>query len=193
MTASADLPGMVSTKKVCRSSLEHVLYTLLVETIPTVFVDEAAENKNLSKKTSAKDICSNMKILTVYTGFCPLLQISRYSRKVVEKKKRKRDNYKTKSYAFQANAKKIVVLQSLIVNCEKSQRVLHQQLFEQFQVNGKGNITPPIFLNVFFMKLVFVGYRICSTSFVSKRQQFTDILPNNCSENLKRFLKRAHP
>ena len=110
-----------------------------------------------------------------------------------EEKKKKRDNYKTKSYAFQANAKKFMVLKSLIVNCEKSQRVLHQQLFEQFQVNGKGNKTPPIFWNVFLIQLVFVGYGICSTSFVSKRQQFTDILPNNCSENLKRFLKLAHP
>ena len=43
----------------------YVLYTLLVETIPTVFVDEAAENKNLSKNTAAKAIYSDMKILTV--------------------------------------------------------------------------------------------------------------------------------
>ena len=68
-------------------------------------------------------------------------------------KKKKRDNCKTKSYAFQANAKKFMVLKSLIVNCEKSRRVLHRQLFEQFQVNGKGNITPPIFLFFFSFSL----------------------------------------
>ena len=107
MTASADLPGIVSTKKVCRSSLEYVLYTLLVETIPTVFVDEAAENKNLSKKTAAKDICSDMKILTVYTGFCPLLQISRYSRKVVEKKKRRETIAKRRVMLFNQTQKNL--------------------------------------------------------------------------------------
>ena len=107
MTASADLPGIVSTKKVCRSSLEYVLYTLLVETIPTVFVDEAAENKNLSKKTAAKDICSDMKILTVYTGFCPLLQISRYSRKVVEKKKRRETITKRRVMLFKQTQKNL--------------------------------------------------------------------------------------
>ena len=107
MTASADLPGIVSTKKVCRSSLEYVLYTLLVETIPTVFVDEAAENKNLSKKTAAKDICSDMKILTVYTGFCPLLQISRYSRKVVEKKKRRETIAKRRVMLFKQTQKNL--------------------------------------------------------------------------------------
>ena len=107
MTASADLPWMVSTKKVCRSSLEYVLYTLLVETIPTVFVDEAAENKNLSKKTAAKDICSDMKILTVYTGFCPLLQISRYSRKVVEKKKERETITKRRVMLFKQTQKNL--------------------------------------------------------------------------------------
>ena len=85
----------------------YVLYTLLVETIPTVFVDEAAENKNLSKKTAAKDICSDMKILTVYTGFCPLLQISRYSRKVVEKKKRRETITKRRVMLFKQTQKNL--------------------------------------------------------------------------------------
>ena len=61
-----------------------------------------------------------------------------------EKKKEERQ-LQNEELCFSSKRKKFMVLKSLIVNCEKSQRVLHQQLFEQFQVNGKGNKTPPIF------------------------------------------------
>ena len=53
-----------------------VIYTLLVETIPTNFYWLPAENKNFPKvSTVAKTICSDIRILTVLTDFCPLINV----------------------------------------------------------------------------------------------------------------------
>ena len=56
---------------------EHVLYTLLAETIPTCLCwFNLQKAKTCPKKyIAARAICSDTRILTIYAGFSPLLKV----------------------------------------------------------------------------------------------------------------------
>ena len=58
---------------------EYVLYIYWYKPFQHVFGDQHGESKNLKynikQNISGRAICSDMKILTIQTGFCPLLNV----------------------------------------------------------------------------------------------------------------------